>query len=109
MAEKSAEEIRREFLDHVWTRIDFWEGVENESCRDKLEGLTHSLLALLDGSGDFPSVDLIVRPHPDDKAFLEAEGEDWYPDGCNFVSGVMLHEQLYRHSWPTNTAPVKGS
>ena len=64
-----------------------------------MEGLTHSLLALLDGRTFFPGATPVVEPHPDDKAYLESEGENYYPPRTELV---CLAELFHGHAWPTN-------
>ena len=67
-----------------------------KSVEDRILGFTHSLLATIDGTGMiFPSIDLVLRPHPDDKAFHSKEGENWYRNGMAFNASTYLHEILY--------------
>lgn len=97
----TAEELRQRFLDHGRTLVDYWAGVSSHTDREKLSGLLHSLLTTIDGqSGGFPcSMDLVCRPHPDDKAFLQAEGERWVEDGTVLNESDLLHELLYSEAW----------
>lgn len=75
-------EVREKFLAHVREMVRYWEDEERQpGIRQKLEGLAFSLLALIDGeAASLPGFALIPCPHPDDKAFHEARGEDYYPD-----------------------------
>jgi len=86
MHEYTEDEVRQAFLEHVWQTIDYWDGAYDQkvaqyACREKLEGLAFSLLAMLDGcSADLPGFIVAPCPHPDDKAYLQGEGENWYPE-----------------------------
>lgn len=97
-------EVEEQFLDHVAVMIAYWnsEGNSNvpadSTSRHRLEGLTHSLLAAIDGcSMALPGFTLAPSPHPEDRAFHIAEGENYYPEGpeaaCDISGG--LHELLY--------------
>jgi len=86
MHEYTEDEVRQAFLEHVWQTIDYWDGAYDQkvaqyACREKLEGLAFSLLVMLDGcSADLPGFIVAPCPHPDDKAYLQGEGENWYPE-----------------------------
>lgn len=104
--EKTVEEVRKEFLDYVWSMIDYWagEGGSNvdpdKPVRERLSGFAHSLLATLDGCAmALPGFVVAPCPHPDDKEFCIAEGEDWYPQAPELPSDIAggLHELLYQH------------
>lgn len=95
MKAKSKEELRNDLLSHFNCLVNYWSNVEG-SDKYKLEGLLHSLLTTFDGcSGGFPcAIDLILRPHPDDKQYSISEEEDWIEDGTILNDDVMLHEIL---------------
>lgn len=103
--ELTREEISKLFLAHVRSMVSYWDGklVGNEgpSRRERLEGVAFSILAAIDGcASGLPLFALIPCPHPADKAFQQAEGEDWYPDLPAVVSSAVdisgsLHELLY--------------
>ena len=102
--ELKPEEVRDIFLDHVWAYIDFWANETRvESERDRLSGLAHSILALIDGSAAFvPGFILAPNPHQDDKSFNQENGENWYPENHELEDEIKadiagsLHELLYR-------------
>jgi hypothetical protein len=75
----------------------YWAGVEDRTVEERLSGLLHSILVIIDGqSGGFPcALDLVCRPHPEDKAYHIIEGEDWIEDGTVLNADVLLHELLY--------------
>lgn len=60
------------------------------------EGVAFSILNILDGTTmSLPAFNLTLSPHPDDKEFLQGEGENWYEDGTVINDDVMLHEMFY--------------
>ena len=86
----------------VRTYVEYWSRVEKQSPKELLSGLAHSILCVLDGvAGTFPTVDMVISPHPDDKKFHQDEGENWYADAPKEASeaafnDTMLHELLYQ-------------
>ena len=102
-----AQELQDMLMDHFRVLVDYWAKVDlsgkefdgSRSVHDRLSGLLHSFLVTLDGNaGGFPcAVDLVCRPHPDDKAFNIEEGEQWVEDGTVLNSDTLLHEVLYHH------------
>ena len=91
---KTAEEMRDMLLAHFRNLTHYWSHQEM-SDKEKLDGLLHSILVALDGhAGGFPcSLDLVCRPHPDDKQFYIDEDEDWIEDGMVINDDVLLHDQ----------------
>jgi hypothetical protein len=68
----TTEEVRQRFLDHICGMISYWNSEvgsnvpKNYSSRERLEGLVHSILVMLDGgSADMPAFDISPSPHPD--------------------------------------------
>lgn len=94
---KTADEMRDEFMDAVRCAVAYWAKESRQpDCVDKLSGLAHSLLCLIDGvTAGFPALDLVCSPHPDDEEFYKSEGEDWVPAGAVINESAMLHEMLY--------------
>lgn len=90
--ELTVDECRAKLLEVVAAKVRYW--LHESRAPDalaKLNGLAHSLLATLDGSSACtPGFQLIPCPHPDDKEYLEGEGEDWWPDDKDV--GGALHE-----------------
>lgn len=103
--EKTREEVRDEFMDHVRMLVDYWaETTPHDGrqylCRDRISGFAHSLLTTIDGcSAGVPGFILAPAPHPEDKKYHQEEGSDWYPENhesdvkCDIGGG--LHELLY--------------
>lgn len=91
------EEVLKKFLNHIWSLIDYWDAIEKQTSREKLEGLAFSILNIFDGTTmDLPAMDLILRPHPDDRKFCESHDENWYEPGMCF-NDTMLHEIFFRN------------
>ena len=98
--EFSEEEVQDMFLSYVKVLIDYWEKVESEpSVKGKLEGLAFSILSTIDGSSvALPSFILAPLPAPEDKLYLIANGENYFPENHKFkvkcdISG-SLHEKF---------------
>jgi hypothetical protein len=95
--EYTREEVRDAFSGHIRTMIKFWNGVENKSKEEALEGLAFSILAMLDGcSAGLPCFAVIPLPHPEDKNFCIENGENWYPEfepaeGLCDIGGGLHH------------------
>ena len=63
------------------------------SKEDACNGGAFGILVLIDGmSGDSPGLDLVLRPHEDDKQDAIDEGDNYYEDGMVINEGVMLHD-----------------
>jgi hypothetical protein len=98
--EYTEEEVCRQFLETVWTYIDYWHNLPDKTCRGKLEGLAFSLMAILDGVSSLPSFVVAPVPHPGDKKYNKEEGENWYPQ--NHESDVVcdisgsLHDEFHK-------------
>lgn len=100
--EYTTDEVQSQFIEQIRTYAHYWEHVTLEpeqrpELRHRLEGFAHSILAVLDGTSDLPLFMVIACPHPDDKAFCIAEGENYYaePSLDNDISG-NLHELFYK-------------
>ena len=66
----------------------------------RLPGALHSWLCIIDGvNAGIHGFDLVATPHPDDKDYLRAEGEDWSEPGTVINGDVYLHDMLYEGTW----------
>lgn len=92
----SEEEMRAVFIESSKQIAAYWAGIDGISKRDVADGVLHSMLCILDGvSGSFPcAVDLVMRPHPDDKQFRIDNGEKYVVDG-QVINNCYLHEIIY--------------
>ncbi len=93
-------EAREMLLEAVRALAEHWAGVTDPYYADmrmRLDGFTHSLLCMFDGvSGTMPcAIDLVLRPHPDDKQYNIDRGEDWIEDGM-CINDCHLHEMFKR-------------
>ena len=100
--EMTEDEVRQEFLTHVRETVKYWADLPKYSDFDKCEGVAFSILTAIDGcSMALPGFMLIPAPHPDDKAYHEQQGKNWYPDPpkvklCDIAGGLCEEwEQLY--------------
>lgn len=98
--EKSEDEVREEFLNHIRGLVEYWDGVEKDTTKEKLEGLAFSILSTLDGNTSLPSFIVAPLPHEDDKEYSIDNDEDYYPENNNSnikcdISGC-LHEIFFK-------------
>lgn len=91
------EEARKMFLSKCEEIADYWINESSaESARDKVEGAIFSIMNIFDGTcGGFPAaVDLVLRPHPDDKEYCIKNEDDWIVDGQVINDDCHLHEMF---------------
>lgn len=95
----TVEEMRERFMDILRFTARYWADVK-EGDRDaysRIMGFAHSMLCIFDGvSEGMPAIDLILRPHPDDKRFNIDEGDNWIEDGMVINESCHLHDLLYQ-------------
>ena len=90
------EVLREKFLKQVRLYAREWASYDNKTPQERCDGLTFSILALLDGSDpELPAFDLVARPHPDNEAYHATHGEDWVVDGQAINDDVCLHNLYY--------------
>lgn len=88
------EEVRNKFLRNAKAIAHYWANTpDGGDTTERIEGAIFSLLNMIDGGSQLPAFDLVVRPHPDDKAYFEEIGEPYYEDGMNICNGE-LHSQF---------------
>jgi len=96
--EYTEQEVLEKFISAVDDFIDYWNDEPGLDQRDRLKGLAHSILCIIDGcNASIPAFILAPDPHPDDKEYLKENCTNWYPEttsevNCN-LSG-SLHDQL---------------
>ncbi len=107
--ELTADEVRARFLGLVRYYIGYWEKEDRRpGTREKLEGLAHSLLAIIDGETALPCFILVPSPHEDDREYNKEQGDDWYqpfPDVDVCDIGGRLHDELFNSPTPTTEPP----
>jgi hypothetical protein len=94
MSKEITKELARElFLTLVRGAAATWAGYDLPDELERCNGVVFNVLNVIDGNtGAFPALDLVVRPHPDDKAFHIEEGQNYYPDGLAVNDDCALHE-----------------
>lgn len=76
----------------------YWSGVEGQTDKEKCEGVVFSILAMFDGCEmNMPAMDIVLRPHEEDKEFCKEVGENWFEDGMAINDDTMLHEMLHKY------------
>ena len=84
-------EISKMFLDTIDTYVHYW-GMVPGTASKKLHGLAHSILVMLDGEDAYlPAFKVLPSPHPDDRAYHEERGENWWPGDIDIAGG--LHDE----------------
>lgn len=96
----TAEEVRSVFLSHMLELCKYWSHpsrrttINGTEC-ERMEGLCHSILAMIDGSTlDLPAIDLVLCPHKEDKQYHISEGENWFKKGM-IINDCTMASQLY--------------
>lgn len=90
------EEVRDEFIGQLRGLARYWANANAKSDLEKIEGAIFSVLCSIDGVGHpFVSMDLVLRPHPDDKEYFIENEEDFYEDGMVINDDVYLHDLFF--------------
>ena len=79
------EEIREQFLNNVWSLLNYWKNESRAKTIDKkMEGFAFSFLVMLDGgSCNLPGFIVAPATHESDKEYHIENGENWYPQNHN--------------------------
>lgn len=85
-------EVTQFFLGEVHRCVEFWAALPDKTAKERCEGVASSLLAVLDGSTNFPSVNLLIHPDERDKADCQEQGENWFEDGMVFNEEFLNDE-----------------
>lgn len=95
MPAKTVESVRQEVMDYVKALVKYWSEQNDKTNLERCEGLAFSILVMIDG-GTFPlpAMDLVLRPHFDDKQFCIETFKDWYEDGMVINDDCQLHDLL---------------
>ena len=89
---KTEQEVREQFLEYISHLVEYWSEQKNRTDKEKCNGLVFSILNIFDGtSSEFPAMDVLLSPHPEDKAFHQKEGKNWFESGM-MINNCMLHE-----------------
>jgi hypothetical protein len=97
MTARTKQEMLEVFTGQVEVITRYWAGLDI-SDKEKCEGVAFSIMNIFDGTcGGFPcAVDLVLRPHPDDKQYYIDNNEPYIDDGMTINDEVQLHELLVR-------------
>jgi len=75
----TSEEVRDQFLAHVWHTIRYWQRIEDPGG-DRIEGVVFSVLAALDGSAvALPGFIIAPAPHVSDKQYCIKQRKNYFP------------------------------
>ena len=87
---KPTEEVRKAFLDHLHTLVDYWSKHRPDS-KDACDGLVFSILNIFDGTTTMglPAMDIVLRPHEG------KESENWYQEGM-VINDCHLHDEWFK-------------
>lgn len=89
------DEVIDRFIKSAQNIAAYWSKQRKYSRLDMCEGVAFSLLSLLDGcTMALPRMKLVLDPHPEDKEFLQSEGENWFEPGMEI--DTVLHEQFFK-------------
>ena len=92
----TSKEMRDDFLGSLRMLCSYWASVgKDQSPKELCESLIQSVFCLVDGGSSGPSMDLVCRPHPDDKPAAIENDENWIEDGTVINAEDMLHELWY--------------
>ena len=96
--EYTKEETRERLIAKLWTLIYYWDKLPGKSSKDRLIGLTHSILATLDGcSPDVPMCLIIPAPAEEDKGYHISNGENYFPRDLSESGDIgPLHDYLFK-------------
>lgn len=103
----TVEEVREKFLNYLHALVDYWDKVNSRNSKEKMEGLIHSILVTFDGHQmEFPALDIVLRPHPDDKDYCISIHEQWFEDGMCINDDVNLHYMWYHNTGNKQTTTI---
>ncbi len=88
-------EMKEKFMRLLLETADAWARCEGKTPQERCEGVAFSMLAAFDGAGDFPAVDLVLRPHEDAKAWRQGQGENWIEGGTVINDHDYLHDEWH--------------
>jgi hypothetical protein len=95
------EEARDMVLGHVRDMARYWSSVPGKTPRERCDGLAFSMLVMIDGhSSNLPAMDLVLRPHEDDKPHHIANGENYFEPGMAINDDVLLHDLYFKERLP---------
>jgi hypothetical protein len=100
----TAEEMRQKFLGALHQVSDQWAKHGTQATKKELcDSVIFSVLCVIDGvSSSFPTgLDLVCKPHEDDKQYNIDDGRNWIEDGT-IINDCYLHDEWYKPSSKLN-------
>lgn len=86
------EQVQEMILSHLHEVARYWATQTGGSCEEKINGAMFSVLTMLDGATNLPAMDIVLRPHQDDREYCLKCGENYFEDRMVINDDVMLHE-----------------
>jgi len=75
------DEIREAFVNYADAICTYASKVEGKTREEAIRLAVFSIFSALDGeAGDLPKFVVAPDPHPEDKAYLQDQGKNWYPE-----------------------------
>lgn len=93
----TVEEVRDQFLIHVWHTIRYWQKIDNPQG-DRIEGAVFSVMAMLDGTAaDLPGFVVAPAPHHSDREYCIQHGENYFPEAPQVECDIAgrLHDFFF--------------
>jgi hypothetical protein len=101
--QKTANEIRNEFLAHVVEMVDYWKAAPDYTPDERMANLAYAIVGTLDGEFDeLPAFIVAPMSHPRDRELSIEMGDDYFPvnTGGQVTGGIsgdlneLLHARL---------------
>jgi hypothetical protein len=92
------EQVRAKVLNHMRGLAKYWSSKDfGKTEKERMEGLCFSILNIFDGTTmELPAMDIVLRPHPSDKAYAAMSGEThYYKNGQVINAGVEMHAEFF--------------
>lgn len=90
--EITKEEFKQQFLEKLNSTANYWLELNDKSLKEIVDGIIFSVLVAFDGGTELPAMDIVVRPHPEDKQYCIDNDENYYKDEMALDDGD-LHEK----------------
>ncbi len=86
---KTEKETKMEILEYIKTMRNYWIDLPSKSLKERMNGIIFSILVMFDGESDLPAMDIVIRPHEDDRDYNEKYDTNWFPDGLILEDGDL--------------------
>lgn len=86
---RNEDESKKQFLEYIKSRVDYWYNIERKTKKEAMNGLVYSILLGIDGeSGGLPPYEL--KP-----CVSSPDGEEWLKCGLDIAGS--LHESWNKY------------